>query len=93
MRLNLTWPPPSRDINSVLKGFIQKLSLFSVLNEAHRFLGVRTVKKSEDAAISGQKSGKRKWLSRIGTFLIMGGWLLIAVLVIAIIIIVSVVFK
>ncbi|MDO8568899.1 MAG: hypothetical protein Q7R57_09350 [Dehalococcoidales bacterium] len=36
---------------------------------------------------------KRKWLGRIGTFLMMGGWLLVVVLVLGIIVLVSVLTK
>ncbi len=38
------------------------------------------------------KTSKHKWLGRIGTFLMMGGWLLILVLVLAVIILISIAF-
>ncbi len=38
---------------------------------------------------SETKTQKRKWLSRIGTFLMMGGWMLVVVLGFAIAVLIS----
>jgi len=40
-----------------------------------------------------EKTGKRKWLGRLGTFLIMGGWIIILVLVVGIWITVAILTK
>ncbi len=46
-----------------------------------------------DAEIKEEKKGKRKWGKIIYNFLIMGGWLLVAVLILAIAITISVLSK
>ena len=43
-----------------------------------------------ETTIKEEKKGKRKWGSIIYNFLIMGGWLLVAVLILAIAIAISV---
>ncbi len=50
-------------------------------------------KENEKATTTKGKTGKRKWLSRFGTFLMMGGWPLILVVVLGIVIAVSILAK
>ena len=42
---------------------------------------VEPTKEKEGTTPTKEKTGKRKWLGRIGTFLMMGGWLLVVVVV------------
>ncbi len=49
--------------------------------------------KANEGPVPAPKARKHKWLGRIGTFLMMGGWLLILVLVLVIAILISIVFK
>jgi len=42
---------------------------------------VEPTKEKEGITPTKEKTGKRKWLGRIGTFLMMGGWLLVVVVV------------
>lgn len=51
------------------------------------------VQPKSPAAAGKPKSGARRWLGRIGTFLMMGGWILVAIVVIGIFILVSVLSK
>ena len=50
-------------------------------------------KEEKENATEEGKKGKRKWGSLIYNFLIMGGWLLVAVFVLAIAILISVYSK
>ncbi len=50
-----------------------------------------TPAKEQDGAVAAKAmSGKRKWLKRIGTFLMMGVWLLVLILVVGIYIAISI---
>ena len=51
------------------------------------------IKEEKETTIKEEKKGKRKWGSLIYNFLIMGGWLLVAVFVLAIAILISVYSK
>ena len=53
---------------------------------------VEPTKEKEETTVS-KKKGWRKWLGRIGTFMMMGGWILTLILVLGIVIAVSVLTK
>jgi cell division protein FtsL len=46
--------------------------------------------RQRETPVTEEKKGKRKWLSRIGNFLMMGGFLLVLVLGVVIFILISV---
>jgi len=48
----------------------------------------RTKQKEETGALSKQKS-RRKWLGRLGHFLMYGGWILLAAVIIGLVILFS----
>ena len=48
-----------------------------------------TVKEKEGTTITEGKKGKRKWLGRVLNFLMYGGWLLVVVVILAIVILIS----
>jgi hypothetical protein len=54
---------------------------------------VEPTKDKEGTTTTKGKTGKRKWLSRIGTFLMMGGWMLVVIVVFGIVIAVSILTK
>ncbi|MDI6762399.1 MAG: hypothetical protein QME83_05125 [Thermodesulfobacteriota bacterium] len=47
------------------------------------------IKEKEGTDIKEEKSGKRKWLSRFANFLMYGGWLLIVLVILGIVILIS----
>ncbi len=47
------------------------------------------VKEKEGTTITEVKKGKRKWLGRVLNFLMYGGWLLVVVVILAIVILIS----
>jgi len=51
---------------------------------------VEPTKEKEKTTATKEKTGKRKWLSRLGNFMMYGGFLLVIVLVVAIWIAVSI---
>jgi hypothetical protein len=54
---------------------------------------VEPTKEKEVTTPTKEKTGKRKWLGRFVTFLMYGGWILIAILALGITIAVSVLTK
>jgi len=54
---------------------------------------IEPTEEKEGITTTKQKTGKRKWLGRIGTFLMMGGWILILAVVFGIVIAVSILTK
>ena len=53
---------------------------------------VETPKEKETVTVS-QKKGGRKWLGRFGTFMMYGGWILVMIVVLGIVIAVSALTK
>ncbi len=51
------------------------------------------MQQKEGTTTTKAKTGKRKWLSRLGNFMLMGGFLLVLVLGVAIAITISILFK
>lgn len=51
------------------------------------------IKEKEETTIKEEKKGKRKWASGILKFLMYGGWLLVAFVILAIVILISVLGK
>ncbi len=51
-----------------------------------------TVKEQKEAVVKEEK-GKRKWLSRFMNFLMYGGWLLVIIVILAIIVLISTLVK
>ncbi|MDP3016511.1 MAG: hypothetical protein Q8N70_05505 [Deltaproteobacteria bacterium] len=47
------------------------------------------IKEKEGTDIKEEKSGKRKWLSRFVNFLMYGGWLLIVLVILGVVILIS----
>jgi hypothetical protein len=47
------------------------------------------IKEKEGTDIKEEKSGKRKWLSRFVNFLMYGGWLLIVLFIVGVVILIS----
>jgi len=52
-----------------------------------------TIKEKEETTNKEGKKGKRKWISRILNFLMYGGWLLLLVVILGIVILISVLSK
>jgi len=50
-------------------------------------------KEKEGTTITEGKKGKRKWLGRVLNFLMYGGWLLVIVVILGIVILISVLTK
>jgi len=48
-----------------------------------------TIKEEKEITIKEEKSGKRKWLSRFVNFLMYGGWLLIVLFIVGVVILIS----
>jgi hypothetical protein len=48
-----------------------------------------TIKEQKETAIKEEKKGKRKWLNLFLNFLMYGGWILVLVAIIGIVILVS----
>ena len=48
-----------------------------------------TIKEEKETTITEAKKGKRKWLGRVLSFLMYGGWLLVVAVVLAIVILLS----
>ena len=51
------------------------------------------IKSEEETTIKEEKKGKRKWTSRILHFLMYGGWLLVLIVILGIVILISVLSK
>lgn len=51
------------------------------------------IKEEKETTIREEKKGKRKWLSRFLNFLMYGGWLLVVVFILGIVILISVLSK
>jgi hypothetical protein len=49
-----------------------------------------TTTTKEGTTTTKKKTGKRKWLGRIGTFLVMGGWILVLIVVLGLVIGISI---
>jgi hypothetical protein len=47
------------------------------------------IKEKEGTDIKEEKSGKRKWLSRFTNFLMYGGWLLVVLFIVGVVILIS----
>jgi len=54
---------------------------------------VEPTKEKEGTTPTKGKTGKRKWLGRIGTFLLMGGWILVLIVGVGIATAISVLVK
>lgn len=52
-----------------------------------------TAKEQNETTVKEEKKGKWKWLNRFLHFLMYGGWLLVIIVILAIVIIVSVLTK
>lgn len=48
-----------------------------------------TVNGQKEVPAKEEKSGKRKWLSRFTNFLLYGGWLLIVIFIVGVVILIS----
>jgi hypothetical protein len=48
-----------------------------------------TIKEQKETAIKEEKKGKRKWLNRFLNFLMYGGWILVLVAILGIMILIS----
>jgi len=48
-----------------------------------------TVQEVKEAVVQEGKKGKRKWLTRFLNFLMYGGWLLVVIVIVSIIILIS----
>ncbi len=53
----------------------------------------KTIKEQKENTVKEEKKGKRKWLSHFLNFLMYGGWLLVIVVILGIIILISVLSK
>ncbi len=51
------------------------------------------IKEKEETTIKEEKKGKRKWLRGFLNFLMYGGWLLVVVFIIGIVVLISVLSK
>jgi hypothetical protein len=51
------------------------------------------IKEEKGVTVKEEKSKKRKWLSRFANFLMYGGWLLMIIVIVGIMILVSVLFN
>ncbi len=51
------------------------------------------IKEEKETTIKNEKKGESKWASRIYNFLAMGGFLLVLVAIVAIMVVVSILFK
>jgi hypothetical protein len=47
------------------------------------------IKEKERPTVKEAKKGKRKWLSSIGNFLMFGGWILVAAVILGILVLIS----
>ena len=52
-----------------------------------------TIKEQKETTVKEEKKGKRKWLGRVLNFLMYGGWLLVIVVILGIVILISVLTK
>ena len=52
-----------------------------------------TVKEKKETTHKEEKKGKRKWIGRFLNFLMYGGWLLLLVVILGIVILISVLSK
>ena len=56
-------------------------------------MGKEETMADKEGTTTKEKTGKRKWLSRIGTFLLMGGWILVLIVGVGIATAISVLVK
>jgi len=52
-----------------------------------------SIKEEKETAVREEKRGMRKWLSRFLKFLAYGGWILLLIFILAIVILISVLSK